>query len=66
MSWSPVADKQLSGQPKQKEGLPGEDSSWGPLCPLLPESPAHPGFYYRDPVGMWGMWGRDLALSHPV
>ena len=34
-SWSPVVDKQLSGQPKQKEGLPG-----GKLILGTPISPA--------------------------
>lgn len=33
VSWSPVADKQLSGQHRQKEGLPRGNSSWGPPAP---------------------------------
>lgn len=61
MSWSPVADKQLSDRPKQKEGLPRDDTSQGPPWPLRPVGPArlaghtcHPGSCCEEAVGVWG------------
>lgn len=60
VSWSPVADKQLSRQPRQtKEGLPRCESPSGPPCPLLPVSPARlPGLGLLAPnLGRWWRHG---------
>lgn len=70
VSRSPVADKQLSGQPGQKEGLPRGESPLGPPGPLLPVSPAR---LPRPHLASWllilgggGGMGGDLAPLHPV